>query len=274
MSPDPTPDPALDLDLERAVEVALQCAARAIEITRATPLGEIRTKRHAADVVTDVDTTVERAVRTIVAEAFPAHDFVGEEYGGSSDAGPAWYCDPVDGTSNLAAGLPWTAFSLSLAIGDRPIVGVVADPWRGDVWHAREGQPAMISGVPVGLGDSVGQLTGTVIGTELTGYRSWPGMARFFAELASRHCTVRIMGSSTLTLAQVAAGRTAGGVISEFHPEDHLAAAFIARQTGLAVWDETGKLNVFPASGGLMVARTEVADELFSVWQAARSGLV
>ena len=122
-------------------------ADRAIAITRDSPLGAIRTKQHDADVVTEVDTTVERAVRELIATQLPGHTVVGEEYGGRASDGPTWYCDPVDGTTNLAAGLPWTSFSLSMAVGRRPLVGVVADPWRGEVLQAVSGRGTLIDGV-------------------------------------------------------------------------------------------------------------------------------
>ena len=100
--------------------------------------------------MTEVDTAVERAVRELIATRLPGHGVVGEEYGGVADGdGPTWFCDPVDGTTNLAAGLPWTSFSLALAVGSTPLVGVVADPWRGEVMHAVRGRGCFVDGVAV-----------------------------------------------------------------------------------------------------------------------------
>jgi fructose-1,6-bisphosphatase/inositol monophosphatase family enzyme len=259
-----------DADLDRCIAVAGRAAERAISITRELPLGEIRTKKHAADVVTAVDTAVERAVRELIADQLPDHVVVGEEYGGTAGSGPTWYCDPVDGTTNLTAGLPWTSFALAMAIGRTPLVGVVADPWRGEIWMAAAGRGVTINGAPPTESPS-GQvsLTGGVVGTEWASYRPWPGMDRLLASLADRHCTTRVMGSSTLTLAQVAVGRTVGAVIGEFHPEDHLAAALLCQEAGMTVRDERGQSTPFPDGGGIMAARPEVGDELFELWQAA-----
>ena len=46
-----------------ALGVALEAADLAIEIMHSTPRGEVRTKAHAADPVTDLDLATERAVR-------------------------------------------------------------------------------------------------------------------------------------------------------------------------------------------------------------------
>jgi len=110
-----------------------------------------------------------------------------------------------------------------------------------------------------------------VVLTEWARHVPWPGMLTFLAGLADRLCTSRIMGSSTLTLAHVAAGRAVGAVVGTFQPEDHLAAAILADEAGYAVWDENGDQQPFPRAGGLMIARPAVATELFTLWQESRA---
>jgi myo-inositol-1(or 4)-monophosphatase/deoxyribonuclease-2 len=94
-------------------------------------------------------------------------------------------------------------------------------------------------------------------------------MLTLLDRLSQLLCTTRIMGSSTLTLAHPAAGRTLGAVIGEFHPEDHLAAALLCSEAGLAVLDEDGRRDLFPTSGGMLAARRGVAEELFGLWRDA-----
>jgi len=188
-TPTPSDGPTAE-QLDDALAVALQAADTAIELARTTPNGVVETKRHAADHVTETDRSTERAVRQLVAERLPGHVVVGEEYGGTAGAGPTWYCDPVDGTTNLTAGLPWTSFSLAMAIGSTPWVGVVADPWRGEVLHAVRGRGTFLGGQRVPRLDG-GELTGGVVMTEWAGYRPWPGMLGLLASLSDRLCTTR-----------------------------------------------------------------------------------
>ncbi len=256
------------LDVDAALRVALAAADQAMTLARTMDLGEIRTKRHAADVVTDVDVATERAVRSLVAETFPEHQVVGEELGGEAGDGPAWYCDPVDGTTNLASGLPWTSFSLSLAVGREPVVGVVADPWRGEVWYAIAGRGAyrrfggrddrLAVRTPDGL-------AGQVVMTEWAAHVPWPGMQHLLDGLGERHCTARIMGSGTLSVAAVAAGRAAGAVISTFHPEDHLAAVLLCREAGAVVCDRDGTPTAWPEDGPFVAAPAGLVEELGSL---------
>lgn len=265
--PDGAPDIAVEPDV--ALAVALEAARIAVEVFHGTPTGKVRTKAHAADPVTDVDLATERAVREHLAAAFPGHAVVGEELGGSEQAGPTWYCDPVDGTTNLAAGIPWSSFSLALAVGRTPLVGVVADPWRDEVLHAVRGggafrrrvsggqepdRPVRVSGAET--------LAGSVILTEWAAHAPWPGMTRLLARLGEQLCTTRIMGSGTLAVASVGAGRAAGAVIGQFQPEDHLAAVLICREAGALVTDVFGLETAWPGGGPFLAAAPGVAARL------------
>jgi myo-inositol-1(or 4)-monophosphatase len=154
-------DAAVDLgasvDLGAAVDVARGLAAWAIDYARSADPGRIDTKVNPADLVTEVDVTIERHVREIVGFHFPDHQFVGEELGGRAEPGrPCWYLDPVDGTTNFANRVPWNAFSLALAVDDEPLVAVVADPWRADLFEAVRGRGARLNGRILQLGAASG----------------------------------------------------------------------------------------------------------------------
>src|SRR5215471_18062633 len=62
------------------------------------------------DPVTDADRGAERAIRALIAQRYPDHGVIGEEYGEDRpDAEFVWVLDPVDGTRAFIAGLPlWT----------------------------------------------------------------------------------------------------------------------------------------------------------------------
>ena len=252
---------AYGIDMEQALQVAVQCADLAAQVMRDVPRGVVRTKAHPADVVTDIDVATEKAVRALLARAFPDHVVVGEELGGSADldgGGPTWWCDPVDGTTNLASGLPWTSFSLALSVGRVPIVGVVGDPWRHEVLTARadggshrrrpDGSVVALRASPVTTPE------GQVVLTEWASYVPWPGMLELLEGLAGQHCTSRVMGSGTLAIASVGAGRAAGAVIGEFHPEDHLAALLLSAEAGAVVRDVAGRETRWPVPGPFSVA--------------------
>ncbi|WP_175475739.1 inositol monophosphatase family protein [Curtobacterium sp. MCBA15_016] len=254
----------------RAEALAHRIAHEVIAFTREHPVGEVTTKAHPADLVTDVDRLVEQHVRSRVRTAFPTHGFTGEEYGEAPGDRHRWYLDPVDGTTNLANGVPWTSMSLCLTRGGRPLVGVVADPWRGEVLEARSGRGATLRDRTLRLDDAPRALAGAVVGTELDGHRPWPGFGAFLNALAARSCTLRVQGSGTLTIAQVAAGRGIGGCVSAFDPIDHGAAVLLVHEAGGVVLTREGPVDGFPPAGEpFLVAHPGAADELHAVWTAA-----
>ena len=259
----PTALPAAEL--QRSLAVAGRLADWAAAYTRDAPLGEVTAKAHPADLVTEVDTAIEERARTIIAAELPGHTVVGEEQGGEPGAGPTWYLDPVDGTTNLASRIPWTGFSLALAVGDQPYVAAVTQPWLGEILLAGYGLGATRNGQPLSLD---GRPRLQVMLTELAAHEAWPGMARLFRRAAAQHVTLRVMGSGTLTLAGIAAGWGQAAVIHAFCPIDHLAALLLVREAGGVVWDEQGHDVLFPAPGtGILAAHPQVAEQAFDLWR-------
>ena len=83
----------------------------------------IKSKAFAADLLTEVDQQCEEAIEEIVKEHFPGHGFLGEETvrpgdlnGLDSRPGWLWVVDPIDGTTNFAAGQPMSAVSIGVAL--------------------------------------------------------------------------------------------------------------------------------------------------------------
>lgn len=258
-----------------ALAVANELANWAIGFTRSADRGTISTKANPGDLVTEIDVAVERHVREVIAARLPGHLVVGEEMGGEAEDGvPCWYLDPVDGTTNLANFLPWTAFSLALAIDRTPLVAVVGDPWRGDIFEAVAGHGARLNGETLALPPASEEplsLAGKVVATELAGHLPWPGMLELLAELGTQHSIMRIMGSATLTVVGIAAGRGAAAVIGTFSPIDHLAGTLIVREAGGVVLDASGHPDEFPAEGGVVVATPDAAEQVYEMWSRARA---
>ena len=82
------------------------------------------------DPVTEADRAAERAMRAVLAEQRPDDGIEGEEYGASAGtSGVTWYLDPIDGTRAFVAGLTsWTTL-IGAVEGDRPILGIIDQPW-------------------------------------------------------------------------------------------------------------------------------------------------
>ena len=79
--------------------------------------------------VTIADRTAEQAMRAVLAERFPEHGILGEEFGlDRPDARLRWVLDPIDGTRAFISGRPTFGTLIALLDGDTPILGVIDQP--------------------------------------------------------------------------------------------------------------------------------------------------
>jgi histidinol phosphatase-like enzyme (inositol monophosphatase family) len=98
------------------------------------------------DPVTEADKGAERAIRKRIAERFPDHGLIGEEYGEDRpEAEFVWVLDPVDGTRAFIAGLPvWTTL-IGLRFQGEPVLGSIGQPFIGELFIGHAGGSRLIS---------------------------------------------------------------------------------------------------------------------------------
>src|SRR5580765_269158 len=92
--------------------------------------------------VTEADRGAERLLRRRIAERYPDHAILGEEFGGDSphDAEHLWLVDPIDGTASFAIGLPLFGTLLGYLRRGEPCVGVIGAHALGETIYAASGQ--------------------------------------------------------------------------------------------------------------------------------------
>ena len=79
--------------------------------------------------VTEADRRAEAVIRELIAERYPAHGDLGEEYGGSQVPAndPLWVLDPIDGTASFAVGLPTFGTLIGYMENGEPQLGLIVD---------------------------------------------------------------------------------------------------------------------------------------------------
>jgi myo-inositol-1(or 4)-monophosphatase len=88
------------------------------------------------DPVTEGDRAGERIMRSMIEARYPDHGIHGEEYGlKPSRSGFTWVLDPVDGTRSFICGMPTWATLIGLNFEDRPVVGVMNQPFVGETFY-------------------------------------------------------------------------------------------------------------------------------------------
>jgi histidinol phosphatase-like enzyme (inositol monophosphatase family) len=95
-----------------------------------------------ASPVTAADRAAEQAVRALLAERFPSHGLIGEEFGAErADAEWVWVIDPIDGTRAFVTGRPLFGTLIGLLHRGRPVLGLIDQPATGERWIGAQGQP-------------------------------------------------------------------------------------------------------------------------------------
>lgn len=257
----PAPSPLLALAIE-----AVRRAGR-MQLEAFGGVFAVR-KKGVIDLVTDVDLAIERAFRELVAERYPEHDVLGEEFGAPGSARPAarhcWIFDPIDGTTNFTHGLPLFCSSLALEIDGTVTLAAVYDPTRDELFTAERGGGAWLNGRRLSVSACDGLVDSLLVtGFPYTVHEEVEEMLELFGAFISASRAVRRLGSAALDVCYVAAGRMEGFWERGLGPWDIAAAALLVEEAGGRVSDFDGGPFVL-RTGRLIASNGHVHDAMLS----------
>lgn len=263
------PDP---IYLAAAVEIVL----RAGDIQRAGQESGFRVdKKGRIDLVTEVDLACEKMCRETLAERFPEHDILAEEFGGAPPGGVRsrfrWVFDPLDGTTNYAHGLPIYCSSLALEIDGRAEVAAIYDPTRKELFTGERGEGAYLNGRALRVSQTETLIDSLLVtGFPYTVHEQNGDLVELFGLFLGRARAVRRLGSAALDLCYVAAGRFEAFWEQHLKPWDVAAGALIVEEAGGRV---TGMDNgpFDPAAAHLIASNGQVHGEVVDTIAAFRA---
>jgi histidinol-phosphatase len=130
-----------DAELRGWLEVAVAACDEADEIARRHFRRDLQiTTKPDRTFVTQADTAIEERIRARLADAFPDHGLVGEEFGTEAgDAAVRWYIDPIDGTHNYIRGVPLFGTLLAVERDGELQAAVLSAPALDERWWAHRG---------------------------------------------------------------------------------------------------------------------------------------
>jgi myo-inositol-1(or 4)-monophosphatase len=248
-----------------AVNVAVRAARAAGQIilrfmNRLDSLEVIEKQRH--DYVSEVDKMAEAEIIRELKRAYPRDAILAEESGQIGKSRNVWVIDPLDGTHNYLRGFPHFCVSIALLEAGEPVIGVVYDPLRDELFTASKGDGAYLNDrrMRVGKRENLG---GALLATGFP-YRqrrhldAQIGMTR--ALLAEAE-DIRRTGSAALDLAYVAAGRLDGYFEIGLYTWDMAAGCLLVREAGGRYCDFTGRDGI-PENGNLVAGNVHVANAM------------
>jgi len=113
-------------------------------------------KEGSYSIVTGADLECEEAIISTIRSRFPKHNILSEETGFHDNHSTyTWVIDPLDGTSNFAAGIPWFGTLITLFEDNQPVLAGASLPVNGDIYYAERGKTSLKNGRPLHLTGSV-----------------------------------------------------------------------------------------------------------------------
>ena len=108
---------------------------------------DIKQKGNASDIVTAADLASEQLITDLIRDRHPDHNLLGEECGLQHRGSEiTWVIDPLDGTSNFAAGLPWFGVMIAVLKQAKPVLAALYLPISETLYTAELGGGALRNG--------------------------------------------------------------------------------------------------------------------------------
>lgn len=222
------------------LEVALAAADAAAEVIRACYGTGLEVRRKAdRSPVTDADVGAERAIRSVIAEAFPDDAFLGEETGRSGDSDRVWLVDPIDGTKSYVRGYPFFSSQIALCIAGEVVVGVSDAPVYGERAWAVRGGGALLDGEPIRVSERGELADATVSLGNIGTLASGPGWSSL-ASIVTAADRIRGYGDF-LHYHLLASGRLELVIESDLSVLDVAALSLIVEEAGGRFTDLEGR---------------------------------
>lgn len=231
MSTASTPDTSL---LREAQTLAVSLAEQAGEIQlAAVRAGYTIHHKGTVDLVTDADIASETLISAGIRAAYPDHRITAEEGAeGNDQSDYRWLIDPIDGTTNFAHGFPHWAVSICLEHNGKPVMGVVYDVAKNEMFTAITERGACLNGetIEVSAIDTLMQAMGATgfaydIHARTPAFRLW--------EAANNNAqAMRRAGAAALDMVWVACGRLDFYFEQPVNNWDVSAGAIICQEAG------------------------------------------
>lgn len=194
---------------------------------------DVRDKGDQANLVTDMDVTVQKFLIEKLSEILPGSGFLAEEDDVHEETdGFLWVIDPIDGTTNYIYDYRHSAISVALLEHHEAVFGAVYDPYLDEMFIAAKGQGAYRNDKKIRV--SKRELASSLIMCGTTPYEkefaqeTFDIMRRMF--LAGKD--IRRSGSAVLDLCYVACGRVDGFYEQRLSPWDYAAGVLLILEAG------------------------------------------
>lgn len=247
--------------LEHNLDVAMEAADKAAVLLRSfhkenKDLGiQFKGKN---DLLTKADVASEEIIKETIKKYFPNDLFLAEESSAAWEISDTrtWIIDPIDGTTNFVHGFPTYCISIALYENKEPVVGLILEAAKGEMFTAVKGHGAFLNGRPIKV-SAINEPKHSLLGTGFP-YRDLgivDDYLQLFKVFMQETQGLRRPGSAAYDLACVAAGR-----FDAFY------------EYGLSPWDVAAGILIVQEAGGIITDWKGGSDYLFGQRICAGNG--
>ena len=221
------------------------------------------------DFVTMTDKKVEEILIEELRKARPKYSVLSEEIGeikNDDNEDFKWIIDPIDGTSNFLHGIPHFAISLALENKKEIICGIVFDPIKNELFSAEKGNGSYLNNQRMRV-SARKKLKDCLIvtGGPRQNHQNREVSMEEYKKFSSKVLIpVRKMGSASLDMAYVAAGRCDGFWQRNLNYWDIAAGILLVKEAGGYVTDFFGK-DKYVENKTILATNSRISEEMIEV---------
>jgi len=219
------------------------------------------------DFVTASDKQVEKIIISELQKARPNYSILGEEIGEiKNDEEFKWIIDPIDGTANFLHGIPHFAISIGLEHNGEIICGIIYDPIKDEMFVAEKGNGSYLNNQRIRV-SSRSKLKNCIIftgGPKSDSKDLELGLKEYNNFSSKVLIPIRKLGSASLDMAYVAAGRCDGFWQRNLNYWDIAAGIILVKESGGFITDFYGK-NEYIQNKTILVTNSKINNEMIEV---------
>lgn len=189
-------------------------------------------------VLTETDIAIGKFIVAQIETNYPKYNIIDEEAGVIDKKNNfTWVVDPIDGTSNFAAGLPTYGIMIGLLENDIPIAGGISLPAFDQLFIAEKGRGATCNNKLIHVSEEINPLS-TLVAYGIDGHQEAPQKTIKESEL---------LGRIILNIRNL---RTTNSAYDMAHVCDGKYGAYLNQTT--KIWDNVALQPIVEEAGGIV----------------------
>ena len=219
------------------------------------------------DFVSASDKKVEKILIDELQKARPNYSILSEEIGLiKNDEEFKWIIDPIDGTANFLHGIPHFGISIGLEQNKEIICGIIYDPIKDEIFTAEKGNGSYLNNQRMRV-SARSKLNNCIIftgGPKPNANNRELALEEYKKFSSKVFIPIRKMGSASLDMAYVAAGRCDGFWQRGLNYWDIAAGIILVKEAGGFVTDFEGN-NKYIENKTILATNSRISEEMIEV---------